>query len=129
MSYLIKGGLRAYSFITNAMSANQDTKPFSDRLASLGCDIPFFLGGYYDHAPKETNPLSFLQQRYIVTLIGHRKAKTQFQHESLIVWVRDMIEGDEYNFVVERIPSTFSLDANFALFTTSPESKKVLEII
>lgn len=126
-SYLIKGGLRAYAFISNMLPAPNDS--FAYLLSTLSCDTTFFVASYHRFAMDEADPLSFLQQRFMVNRIGHSKAGVAFEHESFVAWVRDMVEGTDYNFIIERTPSNRSPNEEFVIFAGCSESRKILATI
>ena len=133
MSYVLKGGLLAYSYISSLKSFTMTTStdPFASLLTpTLRNDTGSFVENFFRLALYGTNqPLLALRSRFVVVLVGVNKAGTTFRHESFSVWAYDNVEHKDLLFVIERTPSNRKRAANFVLFSRCPGSEAVLKSI
>ena len=133
MSYVLKGGLLAYSYISSLkpFTMTTSTDPFASLLTpTLRNDTGSFVENFFRLALYGTNqPLLSLRSRFVVVLVGVNKAGTTFRHESFSVWAYDNVEHKDLLFVIERTPSNRKHAANFVLFSQCPGSEAVLKSI
>lgn len=132
MAYVFKSCLLAYSFLSdlNPFTMPRDRDAFEDLLdPSLSSSIGFFVASFFRFSAPERNRLSFLRQRFLVTLIGINKAGFIYQHESFAVWVYDVVKDKKHTFIIERTPSEQSRSVIFSSFSGSPDSQSVLDSI
>ena len=136
LPYIIKGGLHAYSFISDLFSIMQG--PNQDSLATLTSatmrnDILSFVTSHHMFARLAPDTYS-LKTRFLVTRVGLNKAGFPVEHESLTVWVEDKKQSQASGlrlkeFVIERAPSRHSQADRFSAFSQFPESQSVLDSI
>src|SRR3982074_2977655 len=106
ISYMIKGGLEAYSFISKPFAMQPTTVPFVTLLRhSTRNDTASFVSTHFHDAQRTSKPLHHLQSRFIVRVIGVNKANTIIKHESLGVWIIDRDTGKHHTFTLDRTPS------------------------
>jgi len=95
-------------------------------LPTLRNDIASFVNSHYRFALISNQPSYSLQSRFVVTKIGVNKAGMPSEHESLAIWVVDMITDKTHEFVIERAPSDRSFASRFSTFIRNPDSQAVL---
>lgn len=130
ISYMIKGGLHTYSFISNLFAAMPGPKNPFETLHSPNCytDLESFVNSYHLAAKTSDQPSSNLS-RCVVKIIGLNKAGLPVEHESFVMWVYDTVTHQEHEFIVERVPSDRSYTFRFSLFSHFPASQTVLDSI
>jgi len=130
ISYMIKGGLEAYAFVSKPFEMQPSTEPFATLLRqSVRNDTASFVSTHFQDAQRTSDPLHHLRTRFLVTLIGVNKASTIIKHESLGVWIVDKDTGRRHTFTIDRTPSSRSHAAAFKFFSECPESEEVLNSI
>jgi hypothetical protein len=132
ISYMIKGGLLTYSFLSNLFvtmpGPNQDPFEILHSPVSLN-NIDSFVASHHQFALSSRQPSFSLQSRFLVTIIGLNKAGMPVQHESFAVWVLDKVTLKRHEFIIERVPSDRSYTSRFSMFSQFPASQNVLDSI
>jgi len=130
ISYMIKGGLEAYAFISKPFEMQPSTLPFVTLLRhSTRNDTASFVNTHFHDAQCTSELLHNLQSQFIVRVISVNKANTIIKHESLGVWIIDKDTGRQHTFTIDRTPSSHSHAATFKFFSESSESEEILESI
>lgn len=132
LSSAINGGLQTYNFFSNLFNLKMSGSN-SDVFASLLSpttrnDISSYVTSYFQFSLLSKQPLFYLQSRLVVTAIGLNKAGSPAQHESLAVWVQDVLTSQSHEFVIEHMPSNVAR-SRFSAFSQFPDSDAVLESI
>jgi hypothetical protein len=129
---LIKGGVHAYSFLTNFFTMNQagHLDKFSTLLSpTFRSDISHCVNSLHNSALLSKEPRFSQQCRFSVSAIGIHKACTTVQHESLAVWVFDKSTLQSHEYVIERVPSSRSRMERFTQFSKFDSSEEVLSSV